>query len=178
MWRASCVDSLFPLLLCRSPCSDTSPSPSPKFPSFRAGSEVRDCDLPSGWVKDSPPPTPSMRDGPAPFLFPIPLFCIHLTPFFLLPWITWQCAERAAVSGFSLYFGLFPEINKGSCARCMEPLCRQKKKKKKKKNGKEWETLEKNSFKSGESIFSSRVGVDVEIHSSGALMSLLPTQKP
>lgn len=53
----------------------------------------------------------------------------------------------------------------------------EEEKKKKKKNGKEWETLEKNSFKEGESIFSSRVRVDVEIHSSGALMSLLLTQK-
>lgn len=57
MWRASCVESLFPLLLGYLLCSDMFLSPSPKFPSFRERSEARDCDLPWGWVKDSPPPS-------------------------------------------------------------------------------------------------------------------------
>lgn len=83
MWRASCVcDSLFPLLLCCSLCSDTFPSPSPKFPSFRARSEARDCDLPSGWVKDSPPPALTMRDGPIPS--PSLYFVYTWPPFFSL----------------------------------------------------------------------------------------------
>lgn len=56
------------------------PSPSPEFPSFRGRSEVRDCDLPWGWVEDSPL---------LPFFerwafLPISLFCIHLSPLFSL----------------------------------------------------------------------------------------------
>lgn len=57
------------------PCSDMFLSPSPKFPSFRERSEVRDSDLPRGWVKDSPPPSPPWEMCCP----PISLFCIHLS---------------------------------------------------------------------------------------------------
>lgn len=118
MWHASCVESLFPLLLGYLLCSDMFLSPSPKFPSFRERSEARDCDPPWGWVKDSPPPSLPERWAVPPLLF------ILYTPESLfLSWITWQCAERAAVSSFQLYFGLFRWINKCFTGGCMQSLC-------------------------------------------------------
>lgn len=115
---ASCVASLFSPLSFYLLCSDMFLSPSPKFPSFRARSEVRDSDLPWGWVKDSPPPSPPWE------MFCSPHFFILYTPeSLILPWLTWQCAERAAVSGFWLYFRLFGWINKCPAASCVESLC-------------------------------------------------------
>lgn len=76
-WRAACVESLFPLLLCYSLCSDMFLSPSSKFPSFRERSEARDCDLPWGWVKDFPPRSLPWEMGCS-------LFCIHLSLLFSL----------------------------------------------------------------------------------------------
>lgn len=66
-------------------------SPSPKFPPFRERSEVRDSDLPRGWVKDSPHPSPPWE------IHCFPHFFILYTPeSLILPWLTWQRAERAA----------------------------------------------------------------------------------
>lgn len=71
------LESLFLPLSFYLPCLDMFLSPSPKFPSFRERSEVRDSDLPRGWVKDSLPPSPSWEMCcPPP---PISLFCIHLS---------------------------------------------------------------------------------------------------
>ena len=115
---AACVKSLFLLLLWYSLCSDMFLSPSSKFPSLREKSEVRDCDLPWGWVKDSLPPPPP----------PLHLLILYTPESLILSWINWQSAERAAVSSFQLYFGLFRKINKCSSDGCMESLCLQKKK--------------------------------------------------
>lgn len=144
MWRASCVDSLFPLLLCCSPCSDTSPSPSPKFPSFRAGSEVRDCDPPSGWVKDSPtsrnPPWEmGLLPSPSPslyFVYTWPPFSFSLgspdnvqkEPPSPVSASILDCSQRSIRAPV-------PDV----WSRCAD----RRRKKKKKKNGKECETLEK-----------------------------------
>lgn len=126
-WKQSSldVDMLHASSLCslRSPstlllCSDMFFSPSPKFPSFRERSEVRDSDLPRGWVKDSPPPSPPWE------MFCSPHFFILYTPeSLILPWLTWQCVERAAISGFWLYFRLFGWIDKCPAASCVESLC-------------------------------------------------------
>lgn len=115
---ASCVKSLFPPLSFYLLCSDMFLSPSPKFPSFRERSEVRDSDLPRGWVKDSPPPSPPGEMCCSPHFF-----ILYTPESLILPWLTWQCAERAAVSGFWLYFRLFGWINKYPAASCVESLC-------------------------------------------------------
>lgn len=59
------------------------------------------------------------------------LFILYTPESLILSWITWQCVERAAVSSFQLYFGLFRRINKCSTAGCMESLCMKKEKEKK-----------------------------------------------
>lgn len=102
-------------------CSDMFLSPSPKFPSFRARSEVRDSDLPRGWVKDSPPPSPPWEMCCP--LAPLHLFILYTPESLILAWITWQRAERAAASGFRLYFGLLGWTNKCPAACYMESLC-------------------------------------------------------
>lgn len=124
-WRAACVESLFPRLFCSSLCSDMFLSPSPKFPSFRERSEARDCDLPWGWVKDSPLPPCLER-----WAIPPHLFILYTPESLILSWINWQRAERAAVSSFQLYFGLFGLINKCSAGGCMESLCMRKRREK------------------------------------------------
>lgn len=125
-WRAFSVESLFPRLLYYSLCSDMFLSPSPKFPSFRERSKARDCDLPWGWVKDSPHP---------PFLerwaVPPHLFILYTPESLIFPWINWLSADRADVSSFQPYFGLSGQINKCSTAGSMDSLCRQKKEGKK-----------------------------------------------
>lgn len=94
-------------------CSDMFLPPSPKFPSFRVRSEASDCDLPWGWVKDSPPTSLLKRMAVSPHLF-----ILYTPESLLLPWIHWQSAERkAAGSSFHFCFVLFGQINKFPAAK-------------------------------------------------------------
>lgn len=129
-WRAPCVESLFPLLLCDSLCSDMFLSPSPKFPSFRERSEARDCDLPWGWVKPPPHhhPLPSLRDG---LFLSISLFCIHLSPLFSLGSSDRVQKELVYPVSSSISDCSHRSISAPQ-SDCMESLCVEKKKRGKK----------------------------------------------
>lgn len=83
MWHASCVESLFPLLLGYLLCSDMFLSPSPKFPSFRERSEARDCDPPWGWVKDSSPPSLPWEKG-----------CSSSSLYFVYTWVPFSLLDH------------------------------------------------------------------------------------
>lgn len=107
------LESLFLPLSFYLPCLDMFLSPSPKFPSFRERSEVRDSDLPRGWVKDSLPPSPSweMCCTPPPLYFvytwvPYPpldhLTMCRKTPGIQFPPLFWivqqdQCVQLCGV---------------------------------------------------------------------------------
>lgn len=115
---ASCVESLFPLLLFHSLCSDMSLSPSPKFPSFTEGSEARDCDLPWGWVKDSPPSSAPSEMGRPPRLF------ILYTPESLILLDRLTMCRKSGCIWFPA--GLFWVVLMDRYS-CMESLCVNKK---------------------------------------------------
>lgn len=96
-------------------CSDMLGSRSPTFPSFRAGSEARDCDLPWGWVEDSFHP---LKDA---LCLSISVFCIHLSLFSLLDPLT-ECRQS---SRFRFPALLGTQINSAGgplgsrlCAKC------------------------------------------------------------
>lgn len=74
--------------------------------------------------------TPHLHPFPERCAVPPHLFILYTPESLILSWINWQSAERAAVSSFQLYFGLFARINKCSTASCMESLWVQKKWKK------------------------------------------------
>lgn len=114
---ASCVESLFPPLSFSLLCSDMFLSPSPKFPSFRERSEVRDSDLPRGWVKDSPPPSPPWEMCCS----SISLFCIHLS---LLSSLGSPDNVQKELSYLvSDDFRLFGWLYTCPAASCVESLC-------------------------------------------------------
>lgn len=128
--------------------------------------------------------TPHLPLFPERWAVPPLLFILYTPESPFLSWITWQCVERAAVSSFQLYFGLFRWINKCFTGGCMESLCMDLKKRKMElfpfwqRDGEGFQSVPE-SEKLVQSSLQSIMGQCANVHSLCILMlSALPPRVP